>query len=651
MTNQEMTRYTELWEIECTDVPATSEQERSVARDKAQECEDTLARLAEEESSILELIEDIDSSCERRKQPLLSQLQLVQERRFECKAALFEVFDSQEKGIPTGPARLEFVDGAGFSAMCIVVVFANLVVMVIEVESPGNITFHILDCAFLLWYCIELSLRAAYHRRGFLYGRVSHVGWNWLDLFVVVCGIFDQWIIPLLSAHTYFSVLNFNTSQLRALRLLRLLRIAQVFKVFRFAMRSDFKWTEHAYFESFMMGVILVNALLMWLELDLRRWYWEVAEHILLTIYTFEYFVRVKRWGTKFFSGQDFAWNILDSIIVVGGILDQWVLPAGEWLFREQFAQKVQSQPSTTSAMKAFRMVRVARVLRLGRLLRGIKPLHRLMTGILEAMQAIGWSILLTFILLYSTAIVFTTLVGKGYIYSGDPPPRAEDFFGTVLRSMLSLFKLMNDDQGVVEPIINNPVGQVLFCIFMVISNWMMLAILTSVVSDHMISASQRCDREEHEKALLARQNACKRRLMQLFTAHDPNQSGGICESTFEAFMQDEETRHELCDATGLDAMCLQDLFKYVSLRHPRKGRILPYEDFIEALKHEGTSARERSILQMTDRLQNMELRLEHRLNKILDLVGASEHDVQEMPSLVPETLGRKLTMAGSHLE
>eukprot|EP00401_Gymnodinium_catenatum_P007794 CAMPEP_0117606432 /NCGR_PEP_ID=MMETSP0784-20121206/79710_1 /TAXON_ID=39447 /ORGANISM="" /LENGTH=305 /DNA_ID=CAMNT_0005409515 /DNA_START=114 /DNA_END=1028 /DNA_ORIENTATION=- len=305
-----MTRYTELWEIECTDVPATSEQERSVARDKAQECEDTLARLAEEESSILELIEDIDSSCERRKQPLLSQLQLVQERRFECKAALFEVFDSQEKGIPTGPARLEFVDGAGFSAMCIVVVFANLVVMVIEVESPGNITFHILDCAFLLWYCIELSLRAAYHRRGFLYGRVSHVGWNWLDLFVVVCGIFDQWIIPLLSAHTYFSVLNFNTSQLRALRLLRLLRIAQVFKVFRFAMRSDFKWTEHAYFV---------------------------------------------RWGTKFFSGQDFAWNILDSIIVVGGILDQWVLPAGEWLFREQFAQKVQSQPSTTSAMKAFR--------------------------------------------------------------------------------------------------------------------------------------------------------------------------------------------------------------------------------------------------------------------------------------------------------
>lgn len=84
--------------------------------------------------------------------------------------------------------------------------------------------------------------------------------------------------------------------------------------------------------------------------------------------------------------------------------------------------------------MRSLRIVRVFRVLRLARLLRSVKQLYkplrasgepsklRLIHGVVESMASVGWVIILTFILLYSAALVFTTLVGRGYIYSAPRP-------------------------------------------------------------------------------------------------------------------------------------------------------------------------------------------------------------------------------------
>ena len=68
--------------------------------------------------------------------------------------------------------------------------------------------------------------------------------------------------------------------------------------------------------------------------------------------------------------------------------------------------------------MRSLRIVRVFRVLRLARLLRSVKQLYKLIRGVVESMASVGWVIILTFILLYSAALVFTTLVGRGYIYT-----------------------------------------------------------------------------------------------------------------------------------------------------------------------------------------------------------------------------------------
>merc|ERR1711933_453651 len=146
------------------------------------------------------------------------------------------------------------------------------------------------------------------------------------------------------------------------------------------------------------------------------------------------------------------------------------------------------------------------------RLMRSVKPLYRLMIGVMEALQGMQWVMVMTIVLLYAAAIVFTSLIGHGYLYGGDPPEEAVELFGTVPQSMFVLFKLMNDDQSVVDPILSSFAGRILFAVFMVLANWAILAILTSVVSDNMIAASMRSDQEDKESEAKAKREKNARR-------------------------------------------------------------------------------------------------------------------------------------------
>merc|ERR1719443_1656069 len=99
-------------------------------------------------------------------------------------------------------------------------------------------------------------------------------------------------------------------------------------KVLRFIFHLDLSWAEGPRFQSFISFVILLNTLTLGLELDIgwTGWFW--LEQAMLVVYTFELAVRLKCWGLRFFSNPDWTWNWLDFIIVIGGVCDQWLIPA-----------------------------------------------------------------------------------------------------------------------------------------------------------------------------------------------------------------------------------------------------------------------------------------------------------------------------------
>merc|ERR1712032_1734149 len=205
-----------------------------------------------------------------------------------------------------------------------------------------------------------------------------------------------------------------------------------------------------------------------------------------------------------------------------------------------------------TGVFKVLTLMRLFRVLRLVKLLKMVKPLYRLLLGVLESVRAMQWVIVLTFLTLYACAVVFTNLVGKGLVTDGEISQKALLYFGSVPRSLFSLFKLMNGDLDVVEPIANYVEGQLLFAAFMVVTNWAVLAILTSVVSDNMISTSQKANDEDERKHRDELHATRVRRLKMLFGEIDQDGDACISSSEWHTILNDPGMRHELLQATGL---------------------------------------------------------------------------------------------------
>lgn len=181
----------------------------------------------------------------------------------------------------------------------------------------------------------------------------------------------------------------------------------------------------------------------------------------------------------------------------------------------------------------------------------------------------------------------------------------------------------MNGDTSVVEPISDKIAGQLLFATFMVVSNWAILAILTSVVSDNMMSTSAKANEEDEARQKAEDDAARVRRLNTLFHEIDCDQSGSISSEEWYKVLHDRSLHHELMEATGLGDEDLNDYFECLAqddsqqaLQEARKksnklkDKKLEYDTFINSLKDEGVLADKRSILHVMATLRNMEARM-----------------------------------------
>jgi len=526
---------------------------------------------------------------------------------------------------PPGPKFMRFVDGTVYTATCNLVVVLNLTCIGLTPHlmkfETGTRVVHWLDQIFLIWYVTELVVKAVYHQSWFFCGECSTVWWNWLDICIVACGIVDQWLLPLyavLSGNDH----HVNASALMLLRTLRLFRVIRIMKVFRSFLQSNLDWTEGAYFESFMSGVIAANSVIMSLEVDIEWAGWVYVENFLQIVYTFELALRLKKYGCKFFTSCE-SWNYLDFVMVICGAMDLWLIPLVHFLQDLLNGDEELKQNSTLKGVfKVLTLMRLVRVLRLVKLLKMVKPLYRLLLGVMESVRAMQWVIVLTFLTLYACAVVFTNLVGKGLVTDGEISPGALKYFGSVPRSLFSLFKLMNGDLDVVEPIANYVSGQLLFAGFMVVTNWAVLAILTSVVSDNMISTSQKANEEDERKIQDELHELRTRRLKLLF--HEIDQDGDACitSSEWRFILKDPGLRNELLQATGLDEQDINQYFDCLSedaqqmvqaraIQQSVSEKQLDYNMFIEALKDDGEMADKRSVLKVTSQLRRLENRLE----------------------------------------
>jgi len=606
----------------------TGQMDKDKNNEKILGIEDELELLKEREKVLNQRFDDLRDLWQSRITPIQEEMNDLQDLRLQKLAALEMIRNPPDDGpVAPGPACLNFINGSAAQCVCSTVIFLNLIVMCAEFSDQEHAArFWTTDQFFLSFYLVEISIKAILHQRDLLIGDIKVVWWNWLDSTIVLSGILDQWMLPMLKAFGFFKThggLGVKTSGLRVLRLLRLFRIMRVLRIVKIFMKTNLSWTERPLFQTLMICVIVVNALTMSLELDYPQykgfWYW--AEQTMLIIYFFELSVRLKRWGWHFFvHPEDFTWNNLDFTIVSGGVLEQWMMPTfslmQELVTGEPAPKK---NESFRTAVQLLRMLRLLRVLRLIRLVRSIKPLYRLLFGIVAALQGIQWVLLLAVIMLYAAAIVFTSLVGHGVVFGEGKHFGDEEVtnFASVPESMFMLFKLMNDDQSVVEGVIDSIPVKLMFCIFMICSNWIMLAILTAVVSDNMISATQHSEKEDDKQNDITCRERQRRRLFNVLHEADEDDDGEIDESEFKALLDDADLCGEICDASGLQRADLEDLFLFVSTDQAEK-RSLHYVDFVDCVQDEGKGVSERSVFRLEKRVRVMERTLKRKLDVIV---------------------------------
>merc|ERR1719148_328870 len=101
-------------------------------------------------------------------------------------------------------------------------------------------------------------------------------------------------------------------------------------------------------------------------------------------------------------------------------------------------------------------------------------------------------------------------------------------------------------------PLLSSYVFQMVFVIFMIMANWAVLAILTAVVSDNMLSSTQRHDEAEKKQALEIERRESIRRLRDIIQELDLNGDGTVSQAEFSRLLSSEALSAELCDATGL---------------------------------------------------------------------------------------------------
>lgn len=425
----------------------------------------------------------------------------------------------------TARGPLRFVESDSFQLLVSAVIVANIAVIIDVGIHPNRAPALAVASNFILvFYIIELLLRMLHFRRRFFIGRPLKVLWNWIDLFIVSVGLLSRAVYTShLGNHSLLALGFFRV--LRVLRLLRLLRIARLVYT---VLTGDFRWVGSAQFQWFGGLMIVLNAMIMGLETEIESPVWWWPEQLFLLFFLFEVIARVRLSGlARFFvTSDEKSWNIFDVLIVLIGVLDQWVLP----VLQDCLGSQVVNSGGIGRIITTIRMFRLLRILRLLRLVKAVRPLYVLAIGIAAAFQGMFWVLVLTIVSLYAFAILATRLFGQGMAggaESIDPETRA--LFADVLTSMFTLFGLMNGQYWEdVSPLFHAvPWTKPVWIVFTIISSWSLLSVMTGVVSDNMLETRQRQADMDNENVDSAR--AHQRRILKgMFKSADKDLNGTI---------------------------------------------------------------------------------------------------------------------------
>ncbi len=244
-------------------------------------------------------------------------------------------------------------------------------------------------------------------------------------------------------------------------------------------------WLSKPAVSNFIIGVILVNAVLLGMEtsdtiMSRVGGVIHLLDNLCLAIFVIELAAKLFALGPRFFRS---GWNIFDFVIV--GIA---LVPAAQGL----------------SVLRALRILRVMRVI-------SVAPsLRRVVEGFVTALPGMGSVFLLMGIIFYIGSVMATKLFGDTF----------PDWFGTLGYSAYSLFQIMTLESwsmGIVRPVMEiYPYAWAFFVPFIMMTTFAVVNLLVGLIVNSMQDAHSADEGERtdaYRDEVLARLTAIEARL------------------------------------------------------------------------------------------------------------------------------------------
>ena len=216
-------------------------------------------------------------------------------------------------------------------------------------------------------------------------------------------------------------------------------------------------WTETPRFRYAILGLIVLNGITLGLETSpsavaATDGMLNILDTIVLTIFVAELSIRIYAHGPGFFRDP---WGLFDFVVV--GI-------------------------ALTPASEGFAALRALRVLRAFRLISAVPRMRRVVEALLRAVPGIGAVAALLILVFYVFSVIATKLYG----------PSFPEWFGTIGRSMFSLFQIMTLESwsmGIVRPVMAmHDFAWAFFIPFIIVSSFTVLNLFIAIIVDSMQS-------------------------------------------------------------------------------------------------------------------------------------------------------------------
>lgn len=294
--------------------------------------------------------------------------------------------------------------------------------------------------------------------------------------------------------------------------------------------QADHSFTNTRFFSLFIATIIAVNAIFLGIETDCAELHicsdpndmstglWYAIEIGFTSIFCIELMLRVYAERYSFLLD---GWNLFDSILVLIAFVDTFIL--------ESISHASGEAMDLFSVMRILRVMRVARIFRL---LRFFKKLWLLVIGVLDAMRSLFWAWILITIIIYIFAIFLTRTLGK--VYAKDDAV-IEEQFGTVVRSMFTLFQVMTLEGWPTiarNAMRHEPWIWLIFILFLVGTTFSIMNVIVAVIVESTLEQAM------HQKADTMKQEEAEARRVimsaaEVFRATDANSDGQITKDEF----------------------------------------------------------------------------------------------------------------------